>query len=497
MFQNKLRKAGIALFTAAILLTGCGGGDTAQTDGSLNEGVPKDAYEIQWYFTGNPNQTDIASVEAEINAYIQPKLNATVKMNSLDFATYENKINMMLAGGEPLDLLFTCSWCANYSLNVAKGAFLPLDELLENYAPETKALLGEEFLRGPEIDGQIYAIPANKDKGHNWGFVYRKDLVEKYNVDIENINSFEELEPVLQMIQQNEPDVTPLGMAGGRTTVNLLDFVSINNLLGGFFPDSTEETMVNLYETQEYADAVALARRLYEAGYVRRDCAVSQNYSSLQKEGAFFVSLEQLKPGKADELSSTAASGVEFIQHDVTPPRITTGDTIGSMMAIPINSKNPERVMMFIELLNTDSYLNNLVNYGIEGKHYTKKSDTIIELVPDSGYSQAGSQWQFGNVFLNYILTNEDPNKFVDLAAYNEAATPDKTLGFSFDTEPVKNEVVACENVKKEFVMPIETGSVDPNEYLPQFLTKLKQAGSDKIMEELQSQYDAWKAANQ
>ena len=489
-----LKMAAAAAMSGVMLLTGCsGGGSSSKNSNELVNGVPKDPYEIQWYFTGNPNQTDIASVEAALNEYLKEKINATVKMNSLDYATYENKINMMLAGNEALDLMFTTTWCANYTLNVSKGAFRPLDELLDQYAPKTKELLGEEFLKGPRVDGQLYGIPANKDKGHNWGFVYRKDLADKYNIDMSQVHGFEDLIPILDIIKENEPDVTPLGMGGGRTTVNALDFNLINNLMGGFFPDSDSDTLVNLYETPEYKEALDLARRLYEGGYVRKDAAISQNYSSLQKEGAFFVSLEQCKPGKADELSASS-NGYTFAQQDITPPRTTTDDTLGSMMAIPVNSKNPERVMMFIELINTDPYVNNLINYGIEDKHYTKVSDNIIEVNKDGGYTQAGSQWQFGNVFLNYILTNESPTKFEDLEAFNEQSEPLKTLGFSFDTEPVKNEVVACENVKKEFVLPLETGSVDPNEVLPQFLEKLKQAGSDKIMAEMQRQYDEWRA---
>ena len=40
------------------------------------------------------------------------------------------------------------------------------------------------------------------------------------------------------------------------------------------------------------------------------------------------------------------------------------------MHAISIVSKNPERAMMFLNLLNTDEYLRNLLAFGIEGVHY-------------------------------------------------------------------------------------------------------------------------------
>ena len=50
-----------------------------------------------------------------------------------------------------------------------------------------------------------------------------------------------------------------------------------------------------------------------------------------------------------------------------------------TMMAISTASKNPERAMMFLNLLNTDPYLMTLLNYGVEGVHYNLNSDKLVE----------------------------------------------------------------------------------------------------------------------
>lgn len=49
------------------------------------------------------------------------------------------------------------------------------------------------------------------------------------------------------------------------------------------------------------------------------------------------------------------------------------------MLAISTTSEDPARAMMFINLLHTDPYLNNLLNYGIEGKHYLKVNENVIK----------------------------------------------------------------------------------------------------------------------
>lgn len=480
----------VALVAAAALtVTGCGTGKnkTAEADDMSQP------YEIQWYFIGNPGQSDMAAVEEELNKVLKEKINATVKMNSFAWGTYEDKVNMMLAGGESLDLVYTSSGVLNYSLNAAKGAFVALNDLLDRNAPETKEILGDQFITGASVDGKLYALPVNKDKAHNFGFVYRKDLAEKYNFDMDSVKNYEDLEPYLKVIKEKEPDVTPLGLAGGRLPSTLLDFDFIGYPIG-FEEGSDSEQVVNYVETDAYYQACKLAERYFNAGYVRKDCAVATNFGSLQKDGGFFVSLEQCKPGKADEISSNS-NGYVYAQKDLTEPRMMSTDATGSMMAIPINCKNPDRVMKFLNLMYTDQEVINLIVNGIEGKHYNKVSDNRIEPIADSGYTQAAYQWMFGNVSLDYLLPAEKDDKFEKLQKYNEEAAGAKTLGFAFDSEPVRTEVAAIENVKSEFTMPLETGSVDVDSYIAQYRDKLKKAGIDRVMEEVQKQYDAWKSS--
>ena len=494
MKEFKRLKLFAALLAVVMLFSACSG--TSKT-ASLEDDESK-PYEIEWYFIGNLNQTDYVTVENAINDYLKDKINATVKMNALDWGTYDNRISMMLQSGEKFDLCFTTPWCANYDLNAAKGGYLALNDLMTEYAPKTKELLGEDFLKGSQIDGKNYALPANKEKAHAWGFVYRKDLAEKHNIDMSNIKGFEDLLPALEKIKAAEPDITPLYMGGGRAPKNELDFETVTAVFGTFF-GADDGQIINFTETDEYKESLDLAREMYLSGYVAEDCALptSKDYNSLVSTGGFFASLEELKPGKADELNSTVkVPGVEYVQIETIAPRTSTGDTTGSMMAIPRNSKNPIRVMKFLELLNTDPVLNNLVMYGVKGKHYTKISDEVIEINKNGGYTQAGCQWMFGNVFLCYRTPEDAADKNEKLIAFNEQSEPSKLLGFNFDSEPVKTELAAINNVIEEFAVPLETGSIDPKENLPKYVEKLRLAGADTVLAEIQKQYDEWKKSN-
>ena len=69
-------------------------------------------------------------------------------------------------------------------------------------------------------------------------------------------------------------------------------------------------------------------------------------------------------------------------------------------------------------------------------------------------------------------------------------ATESPLLGFNFNQEPVADEIANVNNVVNEYVAGLHTGTVDPEKVLPEFNKALKDAGIDKIKEEMQRQYD-------
>ena len=164
------------------------------------------------------------------------------------------------------------------------------------------------------------------------------------------------------------------------------------------------------------------------------------------------------------------------------------------MLAISSTSEDPERAMMFINLLHTDKEINNLLNFGIEGTHYTRNGEIISATDKTADYSP-GSAWMFGSQFLNYVWDTEDPEKWNKFKEFNQNAHVSPGLGFVFDSEPVKAEVGAMANVIKQYQKAVETGSVDVDKVLPEYLAALKAAGLDKVVAEKQKQFDAFLAS--
>lgn len=449
---------------------------------------------LTWYFIGNGQQEDVAKVEAAASDYLHEKgLNVNLKLQCYDWGSYDQKMRTMIAAREEFDICFTASWANNYQQQAVKGAFVPLNQLLDDYGQETKKMLGKDFISGTQIDGINYAVPANKEKAHQWGVIVRKDLLEKYDLSIDGVKSLEDLEPLLEVVHNGEKGkVYALEAVTTESPFRILDFdrVGDDRYPGVVWNDSKDMKVFNEFTTTETMNYFKTMRKYFEKGYIRPDSATVTDANADLSAGKIFAATRSLKPGKDAEM--TTSTGYEWVQIEMTNPIISNRDTSGSMQAISTTSENPERAMMLIELFNTDPYFNNLINFGIEGSHYKKISDQVIEPDADNTKYNPGTGWMFGNQFINYLWANEDPEKWSKFKAFNDQAVGTRTLGFVFDPTPVKTQIAACNNVWDQYVPALETGAVDPDEYVEKLLMAFEEAGADEIIAEKQKQLNAW-----
>ncbi len=456
-------------------------------------------YEIKWYFIGNGQQPEVKLIEDAASKYIQKKgLNATLKMQCYTWGDeYDNRMRMIIASGDPFDICFTASWANLYKVNVAKGAFLDITKLAPKYMPKAWKQLHPAFIGGSAIDGHNYAIPANKELAHQWTVTFNKNFVDKYKFDISKVKTLEDLEPMLKVIKEKEPGVIGFQNLQGESAFRVLDYDRIcdDYIPAALYNDSKDMKVFNLLETKEFKDYLELARKYYQAGYVPADAATMSDFTTDFKAGKVFCKVESGKPFHDEE--RTAAWGVPCVDVNITEPVVQTRDCTGSMQAISKTSKNPVMALRFLELFNTDKYLNNLINFGIEGKHWVKVSNDVIDYpkgvtAQSSGY-KPGTAWMFGNQYINYFWKGENIKKWDAFKKFNGSSISAKSLGFNFDPNPVKNEMAACQNVWSTNVGPLICGAVDPKT-LPEINAKFKAAGLDKIIAETQKQVNEWKA---
>ncbi len=490
-----------AVLSLSVMLTGCKSekktdpvsNDQSTTQTAKDNGS-KDLVELTFYSVGD-SQADMQKVCDAVNAYLKDKLNVKIKAETFGWGdTYSPKINPMLAAGQPVDIIFTANWAANYRQNAAAGYYRELNDYLAKY-PKIKEIVGEAFLNGSAINGKNYAVPTNKEKVHNWGFLLKKDLVDKYKVDVKSIKKMEDLEPYFDKIKAGEPGVTPLLAVQMDAPWHLLDWdnISDDDIPGALYSDNRDTKIINQFEAPESIAQYKKLHEYYQKGYIHANAATMDNFSEEMKTGKYFAAVQPLKPGKADEMFTS--TNIKWEQVDITPPIMSNRETTGALLAIPASSKNPEKAFQFIEMLYTDKTLKNMFVYGVEGTHYTKVSDNVVKLTDNKGY-RAGNGWRFGNQFIDYLLDNEDPQKWKQFEEYNKKGLVLKSLGFAFDSKNVESQASACKTVIQTYYKQLFTGSVDPDKTVAKMSSELKAAGVEKLIAEMQKQYDEWLKAN-
>lgn len=487
------KKRAIAMLAAAAMLAT----STVTTYAEENTASNLEPVELNWLLR-IPEQPDGQEVVDELNKILKEKINATVNIQFIDPVAYPEKTKLKITSGEEFDLMFTSAGYGFYDY-ASKGGFLPLDELLEEYAPQTYAQIPESFWDATRVNGDIYGIPNYQIVARQPSLTFRKELVEKYGLDVENIKTIEDMEPVLQTLKENETDkqfifAPPVLNHFDTMTYLGLEGIGADGTPGCIEIDGTDLTVINQYESEPFVNLIKTLKSYEEAGYVNKDLSLIEDQTEQHKNGEILCSaFDTYKPGVETEME--ARYGYERVYQTTTDPYTNTSSILGTLQAVSATSKNPERAMMFLELVNTDPEIYNLIVYGILDKHYTMNEDGTIEKVADAGYN-TNVPWMIGNTFNGYRLsgTAEDINERTQ--EMNETSRTSRIMGFSFNPEPVKAEISQCQTVCDKYLKGFQYAMYDDLEgTLATFNEELRAAGMDAVIAEKQAQLDEWAAA--
>lgn len=480
------------------IFTGCGSpapsaaASTAATSTATAPAEKGEPIELIWY-TRFDDQADTAKVNEALNKLTLEKINATIKMINIPGATYNDKMQVILGGREECDVVFAGAGFADFWGNAARGAFLPLNDLIKTYAQGTYDAIPASMWNGVKLNGEIYGIINYQIEAKEGGVFVPTSRLEKHGFDLTTVKKLEDIEPLLEKIHADDPTIIPVQM-------NEVDFMPLMGyddigtygMPGAVAIGDDSLKVINQYETEGWQNFVKLMRKWYQAGYIAKDAATIDSYNDLFKAGKVGVMISNVKPGGLQE--SEVLWGEPMSVQKIMDGRVLPSAISATLNCISSTSKHPEKAMEFINLLNTDKDVYNLCCFGIEGTHYKKIGDDRIELVENSGY-QPNKAWAMGNQFNAYKYGTQSDAVWDETIALNEGAQVSDLLGFVFDPEPVKSQVAQCQSVWDQYFRAIVRGTVDPDQYIPEFLTKLEASGAKEIIAEKQAQIDAWKAS--
>ena len=251
--------------------------------------------------------------------------------------------------------------------------------------------------------------------------------------------------------------------------------------------DDESRKVVNPFEQEDVLNNLRTIRDYFEKGYINQDAATNK-----QKLKNRLIYVGWYCPG-AEEIWGNQA-GYEVVCRPRYENYYSTTSCIGSLQAVSANSKHPAEAVKFLELLNTDPEIKNLLTYGIEGVHYEKTSDTSIKLL-DASSKYTTDYYTLGNELIMYTVDPQARDLWDQYRAFNDASKPSVLVGFSFNNENVKTEYASVMNITAQYLPQLFTGSAaDVDQTVAEMNQKLYDAGLQKIIEDMQKQIDEWAA---
>ena len=460
----------------------CGGGEKTTSS--------NDVPTLEWYVHGDKQQ-DIASVMEEANKIVVPEIGAKIDLKFIDQGAYSEKMKMMMASGTAFDMCFT-GYVNPYATAAQRGGLLALDEYLTDM-PDLYNSIPEYTWKTVKYNGSIYAVPNLQVMGLQMNFYTFKDLADKYGLS-EKLDPLEKIdtktiEEYLQQIKDNEPSYYPVRFnydIGFFQTQPYSD--SVMSLIKAYFDENGnfKEITTEVYH-EKYEWALEKAKEWYDRGFVREDIVSMSGDTAEFNAGKYACWMEKWKPGIAQEqLQKFGREVVSYQLSECTYP----SHAPDAMTGVSRTSKNPELAMKMIELVNNDKKLYNLICFGIEGKHYNLDENGRVVYNEAAGYAPKAC-WKFGNQFNALLLPGQPDDVWEQTIEMNDTAIRSPLAGFNVNQLPITTEIAAVASVNSEF-SKIEKGASYDKATFDAYIKKLKEAGIDRIIEEVNSQYEEW-----
>ena len=468
---------------------------------------------VNFVMTGDkPTNGQLEKVMAKVNDSLKKSINANLELKWVEWADYYTKYNLLLASGESLDLISTASDWLDLWPNAQKGAFKTLDQLLPVYAPETYKEVPQDEWAQCKYDGKIVNIPEDHyTQWVNHGFFYRGDWAKEFGIS--QIKDWATFGKYLQGIKDKKTGVVPYDVNGGSATKSnfwfqstskavMLDAVPTGLGVSLFYGKSVEDyaSVYSPYFDDTFTDYAKMMKQWGDAGYWREDVLNfkgdtraelkagktgtdqhhTQTYLGLRTD------MDKQQPGSELQMFSFSDQSNNL----VTAPITHGGTSVGA------NSKNPERALMVYEQIRQNKEVYQLFNYGIEGVQYAVKDGK--RTTPD-GYDSTrdgfSSNFWGGRVDKFEIPSATIYSGYPEIYKKYDAIKKTYPYGrFVFDKQPIESELAAISDVVNQQLPAISWGKAgDPAKAVDTFRTKLKSAGYDKVLAEVQKQMTAYK----
>ncbi|MDR1263317.1 MAG: extracellular solute-binding protein [Oscillospiraceae bacterium] len=445
----------------------------------------------------------VDQVWGEIANKYRDKLNADFNVRFIPGDDYKTTLLMMAAAGESWDMNFEGNWLGYYQM-IAMDAYLDLTDLLPVYAPDLFAAYEESgALEAATYNGQIVALPWTMVMNNRTNFQWRGDLVKEAGIELnaDDITDFDDVYEALLKINEAYPDrytIEVSSLDAMKVKYSLIDLG--NNLVIDL--NDPEYTVQAIETTEAYREYALYGKKLQDAGLIWKDVLNDKtDHNALIDQGKLITKWGTSEFARQNRawVEEGAYWDYAFLYPDGKSPNRTP---LANAAAVSATSDNPERVLMFMNLLQTDRELYDLMHYGILGVTYELNGE---EAVYPEGMSIANSNymdWQGRWAFWKPQFMRPDANyheNFWKEEEENAYSNPNNVVSpfdaFSLNAEDISIEVAQRDQVHTDADKLISVGLAGDADAAVDKLIADQAANAAVIIAEAQKQIDAYMAA--
>ncbi|MCS7462863.1 extracellular solute-binding protein [Paenibacillus doosanensis] len=453
--------------------------------------------------------------------------NIKVEFEAVPQNGYVEKRNVKIAGGDLPDAFYRAQFTPADEVNYgSQGILIPLNDLIDNYAPNLKAI----FEKYPDVkqsitapDGNIYTLPQLNDQLAPR--LSRKIWINKKWLDQLGMSvptTTEEFYNVLKAFRDN--DLNNNGKKDELPWTGDNQFDILTNIRGSWgmgttgsigksFVDKGPDGKVRFFATDpKYKELLEYLNKLYKEGLIDKDVftqevpqfsakltqgvAGSFSASNVNQAGSKymddFVPLPALKGPYGDQLVSTV---VPMTQNQGT-------------FAITNKNKYPEATMRWVDYFYGEEGVK-FLRMGIEGVTYEKLPDGDIQYKeniranPQMSLDQAAGQfspWPGGNipqfVQMKYDKTGNTFPSSLESAKLLGPYIPKEIWPNFLFTKDEQDQLNSLNNdiitYVQEQQIKFVTGAVSLNNW-DQYVSSIKKMGVDKLLDIYGAAYERYK----
>lgn len=439
---------------------------------------------VQWV-TSNDEAVDYGTWVKMINDYAGPKIGVNIEMIHVDGDT----LKLMYQTGAEYDIIFAPA--GDFVNNVQLGAAAALEDLLPE-TPGLTDLIPQYVWDAVTVDGHIYGVPAYKDVSHSEYYTWTTRYTEEYYPEYTEVHDLQGVLDAMRTIKDRGLDIgmayiqkstgATLPVAFGYDGIPNSDFIGIK------YQGGTE--YVSIYEQDDIIAELEVMDQLYHEGFINQDCYVLDS-----------VSTDEYLLGNAQGWPSAGKTAWHrFVDEDTLVSqhmftRVSTDSCRGSIVVINAASDHKLEALKWIELVNTDTWVRDMYWHGVEGKHWHYVTDEngekkIEKLQAEDGWTYWA--YMYGTFFVATEEVNGTP--WGEIKALNEEAVPSPAMGFSYaPSDEMMDLQGQLKAIWDQYSGMIRQG-VDIS-LRETAMDELYAAGMQTLIDDINAQFNEWKAA--